>query len=153
VVTNDNLARYIEENNKGKSGDVKDIIKSSLSLTSKQLKFTFSKNNNDPNLLIDSKSANCIGYAAFFSAVCNYQLKKNQLSDQWTARPQVARIYFLGMNIHRYFDTPFFKDHDFVIVENKNTGETFAVDPSVHDYLRIGFVTTKKISLHPNGIG
>ena len=38
----------------------------------------------------------------------------------------------------------FFKDHDFVTIENKETGEIFAVDPSVNDYLFIDFVTFNK---------
>jgi len=56
----------------------------------------------------------------------------------------VEQLYFLGTNIHKYFNSSFFKDHDFVTIENKTTGEIFAVDPTVNDYLRIDFITYSK---------
>ena len=34
----------------------------------------------------------------------------------------------------------FFKDHDFVTIENKVTGEVFAVDPTLYDYSGIKLV-------------
>ena len=82
VVANDNLIQYIEENCvKRDCSSVESVVNESLSLTAKALNFTFSKNSRDPNNLIDSKKANCTGYATFFSAVCNYQLKKYNLSE------------------------------------------------------------------------
>ena len=142
VVTNDKLIRYIEENCIEKDNkNIEEIIKESLSLTSKALNFTFSKNDRDPNRLIDSKTANCIGYAAFFTAVCDYQLKKYNLSDQWIVSSEIGQIFVFGTNIHNYFDSSFFKDHDFVIVKNKTTKEIFAVDPSINDYLCIDYIT------------
>ena len=142
VVTNDKLIQYIEENCIGKKNkSIEEIIKESLSLTSKTLNFTFSKNDQNPNKLIDSKTANCIGYAAFFSAVCDYQLKKYNLSEQWIVSSEIGQLFVFGTNIHNYFDSPFFKDHDFVIIKNKTTKEFFAVDPSINDYLHINYIT------------
>jgi len=141
-ITNDKLIQYIKENCTEKdNADIKEIIKTSLSLTSKILNFTFSKNDPNPNKLLYSQTANCIGYAAFFSAVCNYQLKKHNLSEEWTAQPKIGQLYVFGTNIHHYFNSSFFKDHDFVIIKNKKTKETYAVDPSIYDYLYINFVT------------
>ena len=124
--------------------DIKAIISTSLSATSRQLTFSTSKNDNDPNKLIVSKKAHCIGYAAFFSTTCNYLLKKYKLSNTWVAKPQVGQLYLLGTNIHRFFNSSFFKDHDFVTIENRLTGEVFAVDPTVNDYFYIDFVTLRK---------
>ena len=146
-ITNDKLALYVKENCIEKDNvTIKEIIKNSLSLTSKALKFTLSQNDSNPNKLIVSKTANCIGYAAFFSTVCNYQLKKHNLSEHWIAQPEIGQLYVFGTNIHQYFNSPSFKDHDFVIITNKTTKETYAVDPSVHDYLYINFVTLKNNS-------
>ena len=143
-ITNDKLTQYIQENCPIKdSADINEIIKASLSLTSKALNFTFSKNDHNPNKLLNSQIANCIGYATFFSTVCNYQLKKYNLSEEWIAQPEIGQLYVFGTNIHRYFNSPFFKDHDFVIIKNKKTKETYAVDPSIYDYLYIKFVTLK----------
>lgn len=124
--------------------DIEQIIELGLSITSKQLNFTEDKNETDPNKLITSKTAHCVGYASFFATTCNHLLNKYNLADAWTAKPQIGQLYFLGTNIHKYFKSMFFKDHDFVTIENKTTGEIFAVDPTVNDYLSINFITYAK---------
>jgi len=145
AATNEKLVDYINANiDKQADTDIEQIIELGLSLTSKQLNFTADKIDNDPNKLITSKTAHCIGYATFFATTCNYLLDKYNLADTWTAKPQVEQLYFLGTNIHKYFNSSFFKDHDFVTIENKTTGEIFAVDPTVNDYLRIDFITYSK---------
>ncbi len=142
-ITNDRLRQYIKDNCPEKdSTGIKEIIESSLSLTSKTLRFTFSESDSNPNKLIDSQQGNCIGYAAFFSAICNYRLEQLNLSGQWSVQSEIGQLYIFGQNIHRYFRSVFFKNHDFVIIKNKKTNETYAVDPSIHDYLYINFVTT-----------
>jgi len=139
------LTNYIDSNNNIQTDpDIKQIVKLGLSKTSNQLNFTADKNNTDPNKLITSKTAHCIGYATFFATTCNYLLDKYNLSDTWTAKPQIGQLYFLGTNIHKFFNSAFFKDHDFVTIENKVTGEIIAVDPTVNDYLRIDLVTYTK---------
>lgn len=124
--------------------DIEKIIQLGLRITSRQLNFTAGKNDMDPNQLIHTRTAHCMGYASFFATTCNYLLKTSQLADHWTAKPRIGQLYFLGINIHPYFKTPFFRDHDFVTIENKETGEIFAVDPTVNDYLSIDFVTLSK---------
>jgi hypothetical protein len=142
---NADLIDYIEKNERGEDiADIEEVIKSALSKTSKKLNYTTSKNDNDPNKLIDLKTAHCVGYAAFYATTCNHLLKKNDLDQEWVARPQVGQLYFLGENIHHYFDSPFFKDHDFVTIENKITSEVFAADPTVNDYLFIDYITYEK---------
>jgi hypothetical protein len=143
-ITNAELIQYIDKNGTTeKNPDIRNIIKTSLDLTSGLLHFTFSKNERDPNKLITARAANCIGYSLSFASICNYLLKKYGMAQEWTAKPQIGQLYCLGVNIHPYFDSPFFKDHDFVIIENKTTKESFAVDPTVNDYLRIDFVSGK----------
>ena len=66
------------------------------------------------------------------------------MADKWNAKPQIGQLYFLGTNIHKYFNSSFFEDHDFVTIENKSTGEILAVDPTVNDYLNIDFITYSK---------
>ncbi len=150
LATNIKLTDYINANtDKQTDPDIKQIIKLGLSITSRKLNFTADKNDTDPNKLIISKTAHCVGYASFFATTCNYLLEKYNLSDTWTAKPQVGQLNFLGKNIHIYFtkffiDTNFIKDHDFVTIENKKTGEILAVDPTVNDYLCIDFITYNK---------
>lgn len=144
-VKSQQLRVCIEKATAGKSGlDTKGVIALALTITSKTLHFTAAKNDNDPNKLIVSKSAHCVGYAAFCVTTCNYLLKKYQLSDSWIATAKVGQLWVVGLNIHNYFTSSFFKDHDFVIVSNKTTGEFFAVDPVISDYLFIDFIRVRK---------
>ncbi len=144
-IPNEKLVAYIELNSEDKKElSVKEIIKLSLSITSKQLNFTASKNENDPNKLIFTKTAHCVGYAAFFATSCNHLLRKYDFDEIWIAQPHIGKLYLLGVDIHKYFNSPFFKDHDFVIIKNKKTGATFAVDPTLYDYFYIDFITCKK---------
>lgn len=143
--TDKKLTDYIDANTDEQTDpDIEQIVKLGLTITSRQLNFTANKNDIDPNKLITSKTAHCVGYATFFATTCNYLLKRYNLADRWTAKPQIGQLYFLGTNIHKYFNSTFFKDHDFVTIENKKTGEIIAVDPTVNDYLLIDFITYAK---------
>lgn len=140
--TDDKLVSYINASaDKYSDRDIEQIIKLGLSITSAKLNFTAHKNNSNPNILITSKTAHCVGYASFFATTCNYLLKKYELDHKWIAKPQVGQLYFLGTNVHQYFKIPFLKDHDFATIENKISGQVFAVDPTISDYLLIDFVT------------
>ncbi len=143
--TDKRLIDFIESNCEGKKDlNIEDIIKLGLKITSKKLNFTFDKNDIDPNKLIDSKTAHCVGYAAFFSTTTNYLLKKYNLGDTWSAKPQIGLLYIFRINIHNHIDSPFFKDHDFVVIKNIKTGENIAVDPNLYDYFYIDHVKMKK---------
>ncbi len=144
-VKDEKLTDYIETNIDNQTDtEIEQIVKLGLSKTARQLNFTANKNEIDPNKLVISKTAHCVGYASFFATTCNYLLKKYNLADKWTAKPQIGQLYFLGTNIHKYFNSSFFKDHDFVTIENKITGEILAVDPTINDYLNIDFITYSK---------
>ena len=95
------------------------------------------------NHLVESKEANCIGYAGFLSAVIRYKLDRSKLDKQWKVHHKVGKIYFLNENINKYFDSNFFKDHDFVTVENTETKEVIAIDGTVYDYFKIKRVQLK----------
>ncbi|MBO9700932.1 MAG: hypothetical protein J7604_12035 [Sporocytophaga sp.] len=140
-----NLISYIETNvEENKKVDIKDIIEIGLSATAKRLNYSVDPKTNDPNSLIYTKTAHCVGYATFFATTCNYLLKKYNLDKNWEAKPQIAQLYIFRTNIHQFFNSPFFKDHDIVIIENQRTGETFAVDPTLNDYLYIDTITFEK---------
>jgi hypothetical protein len=144
AASNKALTDYIQEETTAfKPGNIKEIIKLSLKLTSQRLSYRKANNNIDPNNLIISKNAHCIGYSAFFTSTCNLLLRKYGLADKWNSRQLVGHIYFCGINIHTIFKSPFFKDHDFNIIENSETGEKYFVDPTLNDFLKINFVTSK----------
>ena len=123
--------------------NIDEIIERSLEITASELNFTTGKNDVDPNKLIHSKTAHCVGYAAFCAATCNDILKKYNLDRTWIAKPNIGKLYFLGMNVHNWFDSSFLKDHDFVIIRNSETGEIRAVDPTLYEYFYVGSVAAR----------
>ncbi|PQA91672.1 hypothetical protein B0A69_17905 [Chryseobacterium shigense] len=125
------------------NGDVEDIINENLKETASALSFSFDPCASDPNILMETKKANCIGYSAFFAASLHNRLEEQGLDDDWSVSHEVGEIYFLNENINAYFKSKFFKDHDFVVVKNRKTKETIAVDPALYDYFRIDKIIVK----------
>lgn len=142
--TEPQLIQYIEENaGFAQQPDAEDILERALFLTSRKLRFTAANNPADPNQLFHSQVAHCVGYATFFTTVANYLFQQYHIQDIWIAEAQRGQLYFLGKNVHPYISTPFFRNHDFVIIRNKSTGQRIAVDPSVNDYLAIRHVSIR----------
>lgn len=123
--------------------DVETVIADALELTDNTLCFASTGTTDNPNKLIVSERAHCVGYAAFFTTVCNELLWKNNMHETWVAQQHIGKLTVFGKNIHAFFKSPFFRDHDFVIIKNKITGETIAVDPSLYDYLYVERVRVK----------
>jgi len=143
-ITNEKLLQIIDNKKIKDTTNVTEIIKTALSITADELNFTFTQAAVNPNALIDTKSANCIGYSAFCAAVCNLLLQQHESTKMWVAMQQIGQIYCFGVNIHPYFKSAFFKDHDFVIVKNTVTGTTIAVDAAVYDYFGIKYLVLRK---------
>lgn len=122
--------------------DVDQIMEAAQELTAEKLAFEWAPCPADPNETIRTGKANCIGYAAFCALVCNHFFEKAGLNDQWKAHPEIGKLYVFGVDVHPYLHSAFFKDHDFVVVENRITGERIAVDPVVWDMAGI-----KRVSL------
>ncbi len=116
------------------------IIHQSLNFTSQQLRFTIDKNPVNPNLLFHSKTAHCVGYAAYFATTCNFLIEKAHLENRYEAKHLRGNITFLGFDIHQIIESPFFQDHDFNVIEDKRNGRLYFVDASLKDYLRIDYV-------------
>jgi hypothetical protein len=142
--TNSVFKEYIDKPILSSKPDIYQIVETSLEMTASKLNFTTGKNDFDPNGLVISETAHCVGYANFFTTACNNLLTKHNLSDEWKASTQIGQLYILENNIHDYFNSPFLKDHDFVTIENKITGEVIAVDPSLYDYFHIDYINFKK---------
>ncbi|MEP6796368.1 MAG: hypothetical protein ABJB16_18715 [Saprospiraceae bacterium] len=137
------VARILRSPENKDSMNFDDIVDAALKITSKSLQFTTNSCEIDPNRLIETLQTNCVGYSAFYSTACNLLLYKHGLSENWHATSQVGHLFLFGFNIHKSTNNPFFKDHDFVIIKNKITGELLSVDPTIHDYLEIKTVTLK----------
>lgn len=119
------------------------IVWQSLNLTTSQLEFSFGKCDNDPNLLFYSQKANCVGYAAYFNAVCQQLIEQAGIEKRYRVQHLRANITFLGFDLHQLTDSPFFKDHDYNMLEDLKTGERIFVDASTKDVLGIGIVESE----------
>jgi hypothetical protein len=111
------------------SDDIDRLLKLSLKQTSDSLEFAV-KNDFNKN------QANCIGYAVYYVEVLNAHLLNNNITE-WQVKPVVGQLRVANINIHDYINSPFFKDHDYVSVVNKTTGQEILIDPSLYDYTGI----------------
>ena len=126
-----------------KENNVQEIIEYNLDKTSSILSFTFDKCENNPEKLIKTQKANCIGYSALLASSIINSIETNNFNTEWKVKHQVGEIYFLNININQYLKSDFFKDHDFVTIENIKTKEIIAVDPTLYDYFRINNIKLK----------
>lgn len=124
-----------KENNQPKS--LEELIKTTLKSTNKSLSFTTEDVPSDPNIVVNSGEANCIGYAALFCSIFQFLTEEQGEQNLYRAHHQIGNLYFLNLNLHTLFNHPFFKDHDFVSIEILNTGEKIFIDPSLSDYTGI----------------
>lgn len=141
IMTNPDLIKLANSLGTDPFTDVDAGISSALGLTSQQLRYTTSTCSTDPNQLVDSHRTHCVGYAHFFSALCNHWFHIKGVSKDWEATVHRGQLYVMGINIHQFFHSPFFSNHDFVVIRHKKTQEIIAVDPTIHDYLFINRIT------------
>ena len=116
-----------------------DAIDRSLENVAELLHFSTGKVSSDPEMLIKGGPANCIGYAALYARTLQSQLE----SQKYKVTHAIARIHFLGRDVHLMTNDPFWKDHDIVIIEDLMTGEKISVDPTLYDMVGIGRIELK----------
>jgi len=112
-ITHQDLIKKIETKSADKKIDVEKIISIANSITNEELRFTGSRASRNPNELINTNRANCTGYSAMFNSIANYLIHKNELEKKIEARHLIGRLEFLGIDLHQFFESPFFRDHDF----------------------------------------
>jgi hypothetical protein len=142
VITHKDLIEIIEVKAANRTINIEEIIEIAYEITNEVLEFTGDQASNNPNVLIKSNQANCVGYAAMFNSITNYLIKKNTLEREIEATHKIGELNMMGLNLHKLFKSSFFKDHDFNEIINKKTGKVISIDPSVSDYLWIKRVAT-----------
>jgi len=105
------------------------------------LQFSSQSKSQNPNDLLNTHEANCIGYTALFTAYYNWLADANNLNSK--AKHHIGKIHLFKFNLHQLFNTPFFEDHDFVIISDSVTKSQKAIDPTISDYLDIDYVSTR----------
>lgn len=142
-ITNKKLIELIESSSANKEIDLGEILEIANRITKEELKFTTKHASYNPNELIYTNQANCVGYSAMYNSVANYLISKNKLEHEIEANHKIGQLSLFGINIHKYFNSPFFKDHDFNEITKLKTGEKIFIDPSVSDVLWIREVSSR----------
>jgi len=119
------------------------IITLSESIICERLSFSSIRQSQNSNTAYERGTAHCVGYTALFSTIVQYLLEQNRLNDQYQVNHTVGQLFLLGINIHDYWNAPFFSDHDYTIIINKHSHEKVAIDLTVSDYLGIHRITTE----------
>lgn len=122
---------------------VNQILDITDKITRDHLQFSLGKAASDPNLLANTGKANCVGYAALFCSIANYMFKAEDLGHV-NSKHLIGQLDFMGMDLHQFFDSPFFRDHDFVEIDFLDDKRNIYIDPSVSDYLWIDRVAVNE---------
>jgi hypothetical protein len=117
--------------------DIMGVIMLANKITASQLTFRASSKEIDPNMLCMYHRTHCRGYAAFFEVVCNYLLEKYKFNKEWSCSAHVGHIYLMSLDVHRFFKSSFFKNHDFNSIRNNSDGKEILIDATVYDYFGI----------------
>lgn len=123
--------------------DLENLTDEVMELVYSQLEFT-EKSNSNPNEVFQSHQANCVGYSALYCALGQHYSEKQQDKSRFRFKHKVAHIEVLGIDVHSYFSSSFFKDHDYVEVEDVLNGTSECFDPSLYYYLFIQKVNCKR---------
>jgi len=138
LLTNKKIITLLKSEVKNKELNLQEIACITTKITSNHLTFTFQKATTNPNKITEKGKANCIGYAAFFSAIANHLIKEAKLQDRYQVKHLVGKINFLGVDLHQLFTNAFYKNHDYNVIEDKVTKKALLVDPSLDDYFYLG---------------
>ncbi|MEM9834856.1 MAG: hypothetical protein AAF828_00050 [Bacteroidota bacterium] len=106
-------------------------------ITAETLKFTTGKASANPDELVKTGQANCVGYAALFAAIAEVLIREKGLENQVEIQHKIGKLYLLDFDLHSLFKSPFFRDHGYVELQDRSAKTITAVDPSVSDYLWI----------------
>lgn len=124
--------------------ELSEIIDQTLDSTTRLLSFTTEHCATDYASLSMGGKTNCVGYANVFTLLFNDELTRNGLRTSYKAEPFVAELYLFGFDLHSCFNSPFWKNHDIVVITEKSMGKRILIDPTLDDYLGIGLVKERK---------
>ena len=144
TIDNQELLKKINEEAKNfQHIELQQIIHIANSICLEQLSFSSQTTSQNPNKTYTSGQANCIGYSALFNSIANHLILQFQLKHKYHAQHHIGELHFLGIDIHQFFDHPFFHDHDFNTITDLKEKKIIATDPSLNDYFGIKRVSFK----------
>ena len=82
-----------------------------------------------------------------FNSIANQIIISKGLTREIESKHKIGKLELLGLNMHQFLKSPFFRDHDFNQLRNLKTGEEISIDPSLSDILWIEKVIIKSNKL------
>lgn len=119
-----------------KSDDLKEFVLNAQDYTTRTLQFSARNSGSSALATLRSGQANCVGYARVMADLIQRNADK---FPEMTVRHGVAKISVLGFDLHQLTDTPFWRDHDVVVVEDGDS-RRMVLDPSLADYTGIWWI-------------
>ena len=119
----------------------KDLLRFVLENTSGVLDFDMHTNAlQNPNAILDRKSGHCKMYSYVAASSYNQLAKLNKISGN--CRVAYGHVYLYGVNLHQFFSSSFFRDHDFCVIKDKSG--VHAVDAILYDCLMIDQIRLRR---------
>ena len=84
--------------------------------------------------MLSTHKAHCVGYSRLYCASFNTLAKETGQSRDFSCTHKVGEIHLLGYNVHDFFSSPAFKDHDFNVITDAKGTVLLATDPNLYDY-------------------
>ncbi|QQS06223.1 MAG: hypothetical protein IPK50_04850 [Fibrobacterota bacterium] len=108
-----------------------------LDFTDDHLVYRFSRTSSDPDRLLESHRAHCVGYALLCASAIRTGLASSGLDKNWSVHARVVKLSLFGVDVHPYLPGAFFRDHDVVELREKSSGRSIWLDPSLHEVVGI----------------
>lgn len=121
---------------------IEEIIEAGLSQTADRLSYRLSSRENlNPAALNKSGEAHCVGYASYCAAQISGMLKANGMRGRYRIQHLRGTQRLFGWEWQSNSNIPaWLRDHDYLIVMDLQTKETWTIDPTLYDYVRISAV-------------
>ena len=119
--------------------DLETLAAAAGDLTSQVLVFELRGKGQSAEGVAETGIANCEGYAALYARVLAVLVEDRGMGESYEVRHVRGVQRFLGIDFQTNdLMPPPYRDHDFVIVVERETGEVvLAVDPNLYDYFGI----------------
>lgn len=121
--------------------ELESAMEVALDSTAARLHFSTGKVSSDPALLMHGGPANCMGYATLCAALIKGQLEAAGLDDRYVIEAVIGKLYVGDQDLHAFFTSPFWKDHDVVRITDLTSNEVVVLDPTLYDHVGIGRVS------------
>lgn len=130
------LIRYISE----EAENPQALIRKALKATNRQLKFSAANTSSHPDQVLKRGKAHCVGYAALFASLTQAGLDQ-QVPGRFLVKHRIGKLALFGYDLHQLIQHPFFKDHDFCEIYDRELKAYTYIDPSLSDYFGISRVS------------